>query len=187
MDSGMESLKAMIGTPYKASESIATTSDRWKQSETRLGVEFPPDYKNLVEIYGTHAWAGFLHTLIPGHVRRSLELETRGLRILGALLEAAREYPGSIEYPIYPERCGLYPWGVTDNGDILCWLTQGYPNWWPTVVINTRGGSIEKHAMTASALIASFLDGTLQSPLLLGPFDGKRPQNSDPGWEDGCY
>ncbi|WP_366516604.1 SMI1/KNR4 family protein [Solimonas fluminis] len=187
MDSGVAQLESMLGTPYKPVESIAVSSCRWVDSEARLGLEFPSDYKALIETFGSHAWGGFINTLTPAHANRHLELEARGLRILGSIHEVRHECPGIIPYPVYPESCGLFPWAVTDNGDYLCWLTLGYANWWPTVVIEARGGAVEKHAMTATALIASFLEGSLKSPVLVGPFGGRLPREADPGWEDGCY
>jgi hypothetical protein len=41
------------------------------------------------------------------------------------MAEVKRMHPGlSVKLPVYPEKGGLFPWGYTDNGGTLCWLTN---------------------------------------------------------------
>lgn len=41
--------------------------------------------------------------------------------------------PEKCPYPFYPEPGGLLPWAGTDNGDRVCWLTEGQPDGWTVV------------------------------------------------------
>ncbi len=40
---------------------------------------------------------------------------------------------------------GLLPWGITDNGDVLFWLTVGRPDQWSIAVNESRGNGFETY------------------------------------------
>ena len=144
----------------------------WAASERRLGISFPPEFKDLVDVFGSGPWAGFLHVLSP-FADDELLFERAALRALGAFHTTRRSSPAAIPFAIFPEPLGLLPWGVTDNGDTLCWLTEGVQ--WPTIILPARGGSWERHDLSVPRLLAAFLDGSLGSKLLLDPFEGELP------------
>jgi hypothetical protein len=182
MESGLDRLVALVGRPKQPKDSVPIDSPVWQGPEHRLGFAFPADYKGLIATFGLHAWGGFLHVLNPATANEHLQLERGGLGMLGALHEVRRKYPDEVPFPLFPEERGLFPWGVTDNGDTLLWLTQGPSDWWPTVVLAARDPEREQHPLTMTALLAAFLVGELPSPLLLEPFGGEKPLASDGGW-----
>ena len=182
MESGISALIGLLGRPNQTREVIDVDSPSWTGPEYRLCLSFPADYKELLATFGLHCWGDFIHVLSPDTTNENLHLERAGLASLGALHEIRRKEPDAVPFAVYPERCGLYPWGVTDNGDTLFWLTQGPPDQWPTVVIAARDRKHERHQYTATALLAQFLVGDLDSVLLLAPFEGQKPLLSDQGW-----
>jgi hypothetical protein len=149
----------------------------WRAVEFRLGLELPSDYKAVVARYGVGPWADFLHVLSPFSANEYLHLERAAHRHLGALHETRRSDSGAVPYSLYPEAGGLFPWGITDNGDYLCWLTQGFPQHWPTVVVESRGPTREVLQLSLPQLLIQFLEGTVPSRLLLEPFEGKPPKD----------
>jgi hypothetical protein len=164
----LELLVALVGRPSNPSGSGAD----WTGVEERLSLEFPAEFKQLVHVFGTGPWAGFLHVLSP-FATNELLLERCALRSLGALHEIRRTRPDDVPYALYPESLGLFPWAITDNGDTICWLTEGFN--WPTVIFPPRDPTFEVHRLSPASLIAEFLNGTLQSPCLIEPFEGDAP------------
>ena len=51
-------------------------------------------------------------------------------------------------YPLSPEPGGLYPWGSTDNGDWLYWLTNGEPDSWRVIGFSNSGWAEFSGTMT---------------------------------------
>jgi hypothetical protein len=161
-------LVALVGLPTNPNG----CGDDWAPVERRLSLEFPVEYKQLVRIFGTGPWADFVHVLSP-FATNGLDLEHRALRKLGAIHRNRREYPNQVPFAVFPEPLGLFPWALTDNGDTLCWLTEGYR--WQTVVYSAREPDVEVHQLSSAALILAFLEGTLKSPCLIEPFEGVPP------------
>ncbi len=162
-------LVALVGRPP---EPDGHGSD-WTMVEQRLSMAFPEEFKQLVQVFGIGPWPNFLYLLSP-FAGGELLLGRRALRALGALHEIRRSHPEEVPYAIYPESLGLFPWAVTDNGDTLCWLTEGYH--WPTVVFPARDPNFEVHRLSAASILADFLMGTLPSRCLVEPFEGEAPR-----------
>jgi hypothetical protein len=120
----------------------------WIDIERRLGLMLPADYVQWAESYTSLYIDGFLRVLHPvnffsrtdkGGIGEDLMgvaemdppvrmevYDSRG-RILGEELPA---------YPCYPSENGLVPWGNTDNGDLLLWISEGNPESWQIVVVD---------------------------------------------------
>ena len=175
MDSAVDDLVQLVGAPPHPAGSAPVDDPRWSAIEYRLDLEFPPDYKQLIAAFGTSTWGGFLNVLNPFSRLDALHLERAGYRMLGTVHGVRRQEPEAVPYGVFPEKCGLFPWAITDNGDALFWLTEGPSSWWSTVILEARGPECERHALTASAVIYEFLRAKLQSPLLLDPFRGNCP------------
>jgi len=165
----VEQLVALVGRP---SEPDGQGSD-WTMVEQRLALAFPDEFKQLIQVFGTGPWSDFLHLLSP-FASGELLLERRALRALGALHEIRRHHPEEVPYAIYPESLGIFPWAVTDNGDTLCWLMEGYH--WPTIVFPPRDPTFEVYRLSPASIVAEFLNGTLPSRCLVEPFKGEAPR-----------
>ena len=92
------------------------------------------------------------------------------------------EFPDDFPCPFYPEAGGLLEWAGTGAGDRLCWLTEGEPDGWPTVIWNFREGA-DRYDLGAADLLHAYLAGRLEIRLL-GPapaepwFDSHRRASS---------
>lgn len=62
-------------------------------------------------------------------------LPAHGVTVPADYLDLVATYgQGELCDLVHLELGGLLPWGATSNGDLLCWLTDGDPDTWPTVV-----------------------------------------------------
>ena len=72
-------------------------------------------------------------------------------------------YPDRSPYALYPEQGGLLEWAGTDNGDRLCWLTEGSPEDWTVVAWNPRGWYYDAHPIGAVAFLHGWLSGGIST------------------------
>jgi len=175
MNSVTQEIVELVGRPPSPIDAGAADAAEWGCVEQRLGLRLPPDFKQVLSVFGTCTWASFLHLLTPFTSNENLQLERGAPRALGAAHCVRRQYPEDIPFALYPESGGLFPWGITDNGDTLYWLTQGPSGRWPTVILQARDPESERHNLQMSTLILRFLRGELESRILLDPFEGVRP------------
>lgn len=90
-------------------------------------------------------------------------------------------FPDEYPFPYHPEKGGLLPWAVTDNGDRLFWHTEGRPGAWKVVVWHPRGPGHEVHDVGAVAFLAGWLGGGIHCQIM-GPAveDDRVPPFFDP-------
>lgn len=175
MRPAIDELAQLVGRPPSVVEAGAADAVEWTMVERRLGLGLPTDFKQLLEAYGVCKWGDFLHLLSPFTANEHLLLERAAHRALGAAREIRRQYAEDVPFALYPESCGLFPCGVTDNGDTLYWLTQGPCSAWPIVILQARDPRAEQHNLSVSTLLLHFLRGDLESRILLEPFEGEAP------------
>lgn len=129
----------------------------WREVEAALGLGLPADFKTLTERYGRGQFVDFLTPLTPFGTHELLVQQAR------QLLDGERSFresdPDRCPYPFYPEPGGLLPWAGTDNGDRLCWSTDGEPDGWTVVVWNPRSWTYDAHDMGAVAFLHGWLSG----------------------------
>ncbi|HNW08045.1 MAG TPA: SMI1/KNR4 family protein [Verrucomicrobiota bacterium] len=138
---------------------VPTTED-WRAIESLLG-ELPADYKAFVERFGTGKINEFILVLNPASKNPYLNL----VREMEPILSALRELIQSGEpcpFPLHPESGGLLPFGKTDNGDALFWLTQGEPDKWHVVVNSARDATYERFECDATDFLAGILTRQLR-------------------------
>lgn len=136
-------------------------SGDWKQAEDALGLELPADFKALIGSYGLGQFVDFITPLTPFGSRDLL------LQSAQRLLESERPFreanPDKCPYPYYPEAGGLLEWAGTDNGDRLCWVTDGRPDSWTVVAWNPRGWYYDAHDTGAVDFLHGWLSGQLNT------------------------
>lgn len=149
-----------ISPPAKAIE--AGNTEGFLAVEARLVLGLPGDYKRLICAYGSGSWKGFLWVLNPFSSNRYLNLFEQALQQLDAERVIRTNWPGDVPFALYPERGGLFPWGITDNGDRLYWLTEGDPDRWPTLVYESRGPRYDRHELGCCEFLRRWVAGKLR-------------------------
>jgi hypothetical protein len=137
----------------------------WPAVQLAIGSVLPVDYRQLVEITGPIRVADFVGVFAPGNANPNIDLLVQMGARLGALQALARDGFRAL-HPLWFEPGGLLPWGGTDNGDTLYWLTRGHPDRWTVVVGEARGPVYEDHPLCASDFLVEFLSGRLKSAIL---------------------
>lgn len=140
--------------------------DQWPSVERRIDLTLPDDFKQYINTFGTGHLAGFIYPLNPFSTKKHLKLDDRSQILLTALREIREIDPEECPYPIYPEKHGLFPWAITDNGDVLYWYTTGEPQDWMIVVNESRGPEYEKFAMSTTTFLGGILLGNVKSDIL---------------------
>ena len=133
----------------------------------------PLDYKGYINAFGTGCLDDFIWVLNPFSSNRYLSLFSQGEAALQALRELQSDFGFEVPHPLFPEPGGLLPWGTTDNGDVLYWLTEGRPDDWPVVANAARGPEVERYAMGMSAFLAKVLTREIVSGILPDDFPGE--------------
>ena len=105
----------------------------WEKVEEKIGSELPADYKDFVRLYGSGRINNFIWVFSPFSERINLNLFEQVERQLSALRAVIAEGE-KCPYELFPASGGLLPFGLTDNGDVLHWLTLGSANNWVVVV-----------------------------------------------------
>lgn len=144
----------------------ADDAAEWLVITSKLGLTLPAGYRRLVARFGRGPFANFLHVLSPFTSNEFLNLERALQSYLGALRAIRLQDPDSLPFPVRPEPGGLLPWAITDNGDVLCWLTKGTPESWATVIVALRGPRHEILEMSAERIVRAFVSATLPSAIL---------------------
>lgn len=124
------------------------TPKTWEKTEKRLGLQLPPDYKTLIDSYGSGSIDDFIMVYNPFAQNEYLNL----FFALDALHQADRQtqlladpvWTAVQPFELYPAPEGLLPWGGTTNlEDTFFWQIKGPPETWETVFYNLRSGEYE--------------------------------------------
>jgi hypothetical protein len=149
----IEALVAAVPLPEAPSEGF---SGPWEPVEAELGLVLPPDYKDFVRLYGSGCFMEFLGVCVPGTTNPNTRLESFLPGACGALVEDE-----DLAHLLWPRPGGLAPFGVTDNGDYLFWLTRGQPAEWPIVVWDRGLGQLESFECDLTDFLAGLATGSV--------------------------
>ncbi|MBS0262252.1 MAG: SMI1/KNR4 family protein [Planctomycetes bacterium] len=112
----------------------------WAKIQTKLGLQFPADFRAYCDAYGSGA------IFDPGRLSITIhsplcEIYDKAFESHCSVFREMKEFEGDefVPYEIYPQSPGLLPWASDDNGNSVLWLTSGAPKDW-TTVFNPRGG-----------------------------------------------
>jgi hypothetical protein len=148
--------------------------DEWLAIEEKLGTPLPTDYKEYINTYGTGTIGSFLWPYNPFSNNENLNLITRIEQDLSALRQIKDEFgEEEVPYPLYPETGGLLSWAISDNGDVLYWLTQGNREDWRIVINESRGPWFEQFEESTTSFLTKLASGDLVTEIL-----GDLPENA---------
>lgn len=125
-----------IAPPPNSPVGAGSPSD-WPDIEQRVGTKVPEDYKQFINAYGGGCFVNFLWVYSP--FAPSWHIMKWRNEVLDAYRSAQKAFPQyAPPFPAFPSLGGLLPWGQTDNGDCLFWLTTGRPVTWTVVVCDSK-------------------------------------------------
>ncbi|MFJ6141057.1 hypothetical protein [Kitasatospora sp. NPDC092286] len=144
----------------------------WNGSLVEVGLEFPADYQDFINMFGRGAIGGelWVHSpLTAGPVGWAsggfARMVARTILEVGPMFNGLRaSYPDLFPYPMFPDPGGLLEWGCNYNGDRCFWLTgDPDPDRWP-VVVWFRGAPAARAWSKADGGMAEFLVQVLSDP-----------------------
>jgi hypothetical protein len=138
----------------------------WPSVEKLLGLALPGDYKEFVNRYGSGSISDFLYVHNPFSKNRHGNLIQGASPMLNAYQTSRQTFPKEYQFPVYPDEGGVYPWGSTDNGDELYWVTNGEPDQWPTLIVASRGAAFELLRWSLTELLLRLLTSRHESRIL---------------------
>ena len=138
----------------------------WERVEASLGIRFPLDYKESLSRYGSGGFGDFLYLLNPFFLKEGYAYTQQVSGMLEAYRALKEITPAALPYSCHPEPGGLYPAAVTDNGDVLYWVTAASPDDWPVVIYNSRHWRHEEVPLSLTALLTAWLAGSLSTRIL---------------------
>ena len=116
----------------------------WASVESAIGTVLPADYKAFIEKYGSGRINSFIWIFNPFSNHPQINLVNQVSVQLNVLKELVQDFGEECPYALFPENGGLLPVGITDNGDVIHWLTKGKPADWKIVVNEGRGPKYEE-------------------------------------------
>ena len=128
----------------------------WEPIEAELGIPIPPDYKDLVRVYGSGYYMEFFGIHVPRSANLNLRLETQVAAICATFSDR-----DELIYPLWPDPGGLVPFGGTDNGDFLFWLPRRALADWSIVVWDRGLGNFEVFDCDLTNFIAGLATGAI--------------------------
>lgn len=152
------------------------SAEGWKQVEARLSTMLPGDYRAFITKYGSGCIDGFLWVDNPFTQLSGLNLFTRSSSQLDALRVLRGDIdPELVPYPVFPERGGVLPWGGTDNGDVLYWITRNSPSEWIVAVGESRGPMWEEYDCSMTEFLVKLLSKEIRSDIFPEEFPSDSP------------
>ena len=151
----------------------AGTPDSWSVVCSTYGMQFPEDYRLLIDRYGGGRFAEFVGIKSPfGQRQGDLSFDEFVQLRLGGLRNMQRDAPKyAMPFPVYPAPTGVFPFGYTDNGGTLFWLRIGSSNKWPIIIARDSGyaNDCERYDCFLPDLIEGWLSRRLKIRSLSPP------------------
>jgi len=102
---------------------------RWEPIETAVGTPLPADFKDFARLYGCGEFMEFIGIAVPWASDHGAAY-ARGVGQACGIFHKKIAMP----YPVWPDAGGLFPAGVTSNGDQIFWLPRGESESWRIAV-----------------------------------------------------
>ncbi|KHN89619.1 SMI1/KNR4 family protein [Pectobacterium actinidiae] len=151
----MPKLDSILVPPVSPNES--GSGDAWPSIDE--GITFPNDYVEFISSYGTGRIANFIAIFSPFTQNNDLNFFEQKKLIIEDFDYLNNEDPDYFKYNLYPEKNGLLPIGVTDNGDYIFWVVSDLKNSdaWGTAIVASRSPDIEYFDENITSLLSGVL------------------------------
>ena len=160
----LDSIKLIMQPPTSPSD--PPSGEGWQFVERSLAIELPKDYKDFVSVYGTGVINHFVWILSPFTSNKNLNLIYQAMTRLDAQRQFHAESATVSQYSLYPAPNGIFPWGVTDNGDVLYWHCRGPSSIWTIAICDSRSSKWQAFDLT----MGQFLIAVLTKRLIVDTF-----------------
>lgn len=150
--------------PYEAGK-----HELWEAAQSVMGLEFPQEYRDYIDSYGTGVIGGQLLIYNPFSTHPCVNLYSVALRKLAVLRGLKKNY-GDEKCPflVHPKKGGLFPVGEFKPGHTLYWLPTPDSNNWK-LILNKRYTSVyETFEFSLARFIRLMFEGKLTSEILAG-------------------
>lgn len=149
-------IEALIKAIPPPAELAGVFPGPWQPIEAELGTALPQDYKDLVRVYGSGCYMEFFEIDVPRCPNFNIRLEYQV-----PLVSENFVYGDDRSYALWPTPGGLLPFGGTDNGDSLFWLTRGAPADWGVVVWDQADLDFELFDCDLTSFLAGLATGEI--------------------------
>jgi hypothetical protein len=167
----IERLEAIIPPPARPEE--VPDAAVWETVERNVAA-LPADYREFVSRYGTGWIDSFIWIFNPASRNPNLNLERQVQKQLQVLEEVNQ---GGMEFviPLFPQVGGVLPFGITDNGDLLVWKTDGDTKNWTVGVLGARSSPLLIFAMDMTSFLAGVCGGSIACAVFPQDFPSQNP------------
>ena len=129
--------------------------------EAAFGVTLPDDFKAINCHYGYGLWMNELWVLDPLDARMDAFWDHQKNYAMKHLAQSPCQLAHETSLPTWPDSGGVLPWGGTQNGGYMLWLTEGNPNEWPTIYrVGTEPDSV-RYELSCSEFLLESLRGNI--------------------------
>ncbi|WP_078288796.1 hypothetical protein [Mycobacterium sp. D16R24] len=166
--SSINDLSAIVAPPVTASRSDSTGG--WMNIHSAIGFTTPTDYREIVDTYGAGGFGNFLWVYQPQSDNKFLDLKTQISMQAGALREL-KEIGDEIPHQI----SSLKACGVTDNGDVIYWVTEQSqdPDGWTIAVNAPRDDEWSEYDGSLLDFLVAVFSGAYVCPIFPDDFPGQ--------------
>lgn len=134
----------------------------------KIGITFPEDYKTFIDSHGEGGINEFLWILSPFSENENLNSIEKFKVMKDAYISMQSKFPEQFSYDFYNGIKGLFPWGITDNGDELFWNFKG--DIVELVVYESRYASNMSYIMSMEEFLYKLLKKEIVCPIFPDDF-----------------
>lgn len=165
--SSIRDLLAVVAPP--ATISAGGSSKSWSDIHATIGFSTPTDYREIIDTYGAGGFGSFLWVYQPQSSNQFLDLKTQISTQADALREL-KEIGDNIPYEI----SSLKACGVTDNGDVIYWVTEQSQNSddWTIAVNAPRDDEWSEYDGSLLDFLVAVFSGAYVCPIFPDDFPG---------------
>jgi hypothetical protein len=140
----------------------------WQEFEATFGYALPTDYKDFLYEYGEGSVNDYLHVYSPFSDRLNPPSFPRcAIEQVANYAYLQEKHPKNYPGVLWPSHGGMLPWGLTDGGNPIFWLTEGHPDQWRVCVLNIyTPAHIETYPMNMTQFLVAVLGEGLTCPVL---------------------
>lgn len=146
-----EYLKKIVFDEIKYDNSLNILDDMYN-------IELPIDYKLMLQVYNKELYFNnFIYVLNLYNEFDKVAEMCFSYRI------SKSKFPNDFLHSVYPDKNGILPCAVTDNGDEIYWLTSN--DIWTLIIYESRMSNYYKYNMTISEFIYRIINKEIICPI----------------------